>query len=193
MTRCTLTAALLLIAIGLPHAASADTVPVPPVPSDLQPPAGKKAFLIGHAYGTQNYLCLPSANGIAWTLFGPQATLFSDGGEQLITHFLSPNPDQNGTPRATWLHSKDSSSVWGFATKIYTESDYVAAGAIPWLLLEVVGRQYGPQWGDRLIAATHIQRVNTAGGVAPSTGCAVAADIGKRALMPYTTDYVFYR
>jgi len=193
MKTVTLTAALLLIALGWPRAAAADTVPVPPFPSDLQPPAGRKAFLIGHAYGTQNYVCLPSATSVAWTLFGPQATLFENDGEQLITHFLSPNPDEAGTPRATWLHSKDSSTVWAFATKIYTDADYVAPGAIPWLLLEVRGRQYGPQWGDRLLAATHIQRVNTAGGVAPGAGCASVADIGKKALVPYTTDYVFYR
>jgi hypothetical protein len=163
------------------------------VPPDLEVPAEKKAFLIGHAYGTQNYLCLPSTTGVAWTLFGPQATLFSDDGSQLITHFLSPNPEENGTPRATWQHSKDTSSVWAKATAISTDSYYVAPGAIPWLKLEVVGRQYGPQWGDRLITATHIHRVNTAGGVAPASGCAVVADIGKKALMPYETDYIFYR
>jgi hypothetical protein len=39
---------------------------------------------------------------------------------------------------------------------------------------------------------TFIQRVNTAGGVAPVTGCRAAKDVGKRALVPYTTDYVFY-
>jgi len=194
MKRLTLAAALLLpLSIAMPAFAAADQVTPPPVPGDLNPPAGKKAFLIGHAHGTQNYVCLPSASGVAWTLFGPQATLFEDDGEQVITHFLSRNPDENDTPRATWLHSKDSSTVWAFATKIYTETDYVAPGAIPWLLLEVRGRQYGPQWGDRLLSATHIQRVNTALGVAPSTGCAVAADLGKKALTPYQADYVFYR
>ena len=186
------TALSLPLSIAVPAVAAADIVP-PPVPTDLNVPAGKKAFLIGHAYGTQDYVCLPAATGVAWTLFGPQATLFSEDGEQLITHFLSPNPEENGTPRATWLHSKDSSSVWAVATAIYTLPDYVAPGAISWLKLEVRGRQYGPQWGDRLLSATHIQRVNTAGGVAPGAGCAVVNDLGKKALVPYTTDYVFYR
>jgi Protein of unknown function (DUF3455) len=194
MKTLTLAAALSLpLSIAVPAFAAADHVTPPPVPSDLNVPAGKKAFLIGHAHGTQNYSCLPSATGVAWTLFGPQATLFSEDGDQLITHFLSPNPEESGTPRATWQHSKDSSSVWAVATAIYTQPDYVAPGAIPWLKLQVVGRQFGPQWGDRLLSATHIQRVNTAGGIAPSTGCAVAADIGKKALVPYETDYVFYR
>ena len=193
MKTVTLTAALLLIALGWPRAAAADTVPVPPFPSDLQPPAGRKAFLIGHAYGTQNYVCLPSATSVAWTLFGPQATLFENDGEQLITHFLSPNPDEAGTPRATWLHSKDSSTVWAFATKIYTDADYVAPGAIPWLLLRVVGHEEGPTGGATLSGAIYIQRVNTAGGAAPAAGCKTAQDVGKRALVPYTADYVFHR
>jgi hypothetical protein len=39
-----------------------------------------------------------------------------------------------------------------------------------------------------------VQRVNTSGGIAPAAdGCARAADIGRRALVPYTADYVFYR
>jgi hypothetical protein len=29
-------------------------------------------------------------------LFGPQATLFNDDGMQIITHFLSPNPEEGG-------------------------------------------------------------------------------------------------
>jgi hypothetical protein len=44
-----------------------------------------------------------------------------------------------------------------------------------------------------LTATTFIQRVNTSGGVAPSTGCAASTDVGKQAFVPYTTDYYFYR
>ena len=70
--------------------------------------AGHEAFLVGHASGAQNYVCLPDGSGFAWTLFGPQATLFDDGGAQIATHFLSPNPDENGAARPTWL-----SLLWG--------------------------------------------------------------------------------
>jgi hypothetical protein len=42
------------------------------------------------------------------------------------------------------------------------------------------------------VATTYIQRVNTVGGIAPRTGCAVAADAGKQAFVPYTADYFFY-
>jgi hypothetical protein len=74
-----------------------------------------------------------------------------------------------------------------------SDSNYVAPGAIPWLLLRVVGKADGPLDGSKMTRTTFIQRVNTAGGVAPATGCQTTVDIGKRALVPYTTDYVFYR
>ena len=43
-----------------------------------------------------------------------------------------------------------------------------------------------------LSETTFIQRLNTVGGLAPETGCAVATDVGSRAFMPYTADYFFY-
>jgi len=181
------------LTIAGPGVARAQTITPPPVPANLEVEAGHNAFQIGHAYGTQNYLCLPSGKHYAWTLFGPQATLFDDDGEQQITHFLSPNPDESGTPRATWQHSRDSSSAWAFAIQTSTDPAFVAAGAIPWLLLRVVGAEPGPTGGARLARTTFIQRVNTAAGVAPATGCNAPNDVGKRALVPYTTDYVFYR
>jgi hypothetical protein len=155
-------------------------------------PAGNTAFLKGFAVGTQNYICLSSGAGIAWTFFGPQATLFDDDDKQVITHFLSANPDENGTPRPTWQHSKDTSTVWAMVAPFSTPV-VVTPGAIPWLLLQVVGDQDGPTGGHKLTTTTFIHRVNTAGGVAPATGCTVATDVGKKALVPYTTDYFFYK
>jgi len=43
-----------------------------------------------------------------------------------------------------------------------------------------------------LTATTFIHRLNTSGGVAPSTGC-TASDVGKKAFVPDTADYFFYR
>jgi Protein of unknown function (DUF3455) len=176
----------------LPSAYAADIVP-PLVPPELQVPAGNQAFLEGHAVGTQNYICLPAGAGTAWTLFGPQATLFNDHDQQIITHFLSPNPDESGTARPTWQHSWDTSSVWAMATASSSDPDFVESGAIPWLLLQVVGADAGPTGGDRLTRTTFIQRLNTSGGIAPSTGCTQAADVGQRAFVPYTADYLFYK
>jgi len=181
-----------VLTIALPHPARAQVTP-PPVPGNLQVDPGHQAFLIGHAYGTQNYVCLPSGTGFSWILYGPQATLFDEDGDQQITHFLSPNPDEGGTLRATWQHSRDSSRVWALAIQTSTDPMFVAPGAIPWLKLQVVGVENGPTGGLKLSRTTFIQRVNTAGGSAPAAGCAAAGDVGKKALVPYTTDYVFYR
>src|SRR5262245_11878384 len=70
---------------------------VPPVPIEIQVPAGNAAFLWGHAIGTQNYICQGSSSGFSWRFLAPQATLFSvtpgNGNyRQIATHFLSPNP-----------------------------------------------------------------------------------------------------
>jgi hypothetical protein len=58
-------------------------------------------------------------------------------------------------------------------------------------LLQVTGTQDGPTGGRALAATTFIQRLNTSGGTAPSTGC-TPSDVGKRAFVPYTADYFFY-
>ena len=41
------------------------------------------------------------------------------------------------------------------------------------------------------VAPALIQRINTSGGGAPSTGCRQPTDAGAVALVPYSTDYVF--
>jgi hypothetical protein len=112
---------------------------------------------------------------------------------QQITHFLSANPSENGTLRPTWQHSGDSSIAWAAAIQSSTDANFVAPGAIPWLLLQVAGAQYGPALGHKLTYTTYIQRVNTAGGVPPGDGCTIATDVGKKALVPYAADYFFYR
>ena len=45
----------------------------------------------------------------------------------------------------------------------------------------------------KLTKTTFIQRSNTAGGLAPSSGCSSQADIGREAFVPYKADYFFYR
>jgi hypothetical protein len=168
-------------------------VPVPNVPANLTVPEGFTPFLLGHATGTQNYMCLPATKGFAWTLFGPQATLFDSGGAQLSTHFLSANPIEGGTLRATWQDSQDTSLAWAMAIANSTDPAYVAPGAVPWLLLRVVGAELGPNLGARLFDAKYVHRVNTVGGVAPAAGCGHKKDIGARVFVPYTTDYIFYK
>ena len=208
------TALAVAFTIPLSQPAYADQVTPPRVPPNLEVPAGNRVFLEGHGVGTQNYVCAPSASsssGFAYALFTPEATLFRED-EQVTSHFFSPNPFEantnptlvaHGPIRATWRHSQDSSTVWGkvrprdpaIAGDLGDSSSdpaFVAKGAVAWLKLTVVGAQDGPGGGDTLTKTTFIQRVNTSGGVAPSTGCASFSDVGNQAFVPYTADYIFY-
>ena len=188
------TALAVVSLVSLLQPAYAHDVTPPPVPANIQVPARSKLFFVGHAVGTQNYVCLPAGTGVKFTLFTPQATLFHDR-EQATTHYFSPNPAEGGTVRATWQHSKDTSTVWGKVADGNSSADpaFVAPDAIPWLLVTVVGAQAGPTGGDKLAGTTFIQRLNTAGGVAPATGCTSLTDVGNKAFVPYTADYFFYK
>jgi uncharacterized protein DUF3455 len=179
----------------------------PPVPVKLEVPAGNTLFLKGEAKGTQNYVCLPSAEsktGVAFKLFTPQATLFlplnftgNDFTHQIITHFFSPNPDpsDNNAIRATWQSSSDTSAVWAATVPdgISNDPNFVKPGAVAWLLLEKKGTQRGPTGGEDLSQTTFVQRLNTSGGLAPTTGCSLPEHIGATAFVPYTADYFFYK
>jgi hypothetical protein len=191
------TALAATLTFSLPRPARASHVTPPGVPDKIQVPAGSKAFLVGHGVGTQNYICLPSGGGFKFVLFTPQATLFGDNDKQVITHYFSPNPIEDGTIRATWQDSHDTSTVWAFATPATTatnstDPDFVKPDAVAWLKLTVVGSQSGPIGSNELGPTTFIQRVNTSGGLAPAEDCASSMDVGKQAFVPYTADYIFY-
>ena len=181
--------------IALPQAAHAQQLTPPSVPGKLQPLEGNEVFLIGHAFGTQDYVCAASGSGVAFVLTTPEAVLFDNPARRVINHFFSPNPVEGGTIRATWQSTRDSSVFWGkldkFAT-FQTDPDFVAQDAIAWLLLSQAGVLEGSGNGDNLAAATFVQRVNTVGGLAPSIGCNSPADIGHTAFVPYEADYVFF-
>jgi hypothetical protein len=195
-------------AFGTVTTAAAQNVTVPPTPTDITVPAGNTAFLVGHAQGTQGYVCLPDPNtgGNSWTINAarPEATLFTKifGQDvQIITHFASidANPNQNATlpvskgGNATWQSSFDTSKVWAKAVGTVKAGDDPAScpnsGAIPCLLLQSIGNQQGPAGGKFLADVTFVQRLNTKGGAAPTTACTV----GQTQLQGYSADYFFYR
>jgi hypothetical protein len=89
------TALAMAFTAALSQPAFAGQVTPPSVPADIEVPAWNKAFLVGHADGTQNYVCRPSAaspSGVGYVLFTPQATLFNDDDRQLITTSSAPTP-----------------------------------------------------------------------------------------------------
>jgi hypothetical protein len=202
-------------AFSLPQLARAEPIYVGNVPANIRVPEGNHPFLVGHATGTQNYVCAPSASsptGVAYALFTPEATLFTDDFKQLTTHFFSPSPSEtNANPavvaagpiRATWQHSRDTSTVWGKVRPAdpavpgdlgdsSTDPNFVAMGAIAWLKVTATATAAGPTGGNTLKKTTFIQRLNTAGGVPPSIGCTAPTDVGHQAFVPYKADYFFY-
>jgi hypothetical protein len=171
-------AAALALAALAPGLAMANPVPPPSVPPAIQVPAGNMAFLLGHATGTQNYTCQAQGAGFAWTFVAPSATLLDDKGKEIAIHFAGP----------TWQAVPDGSTVVGSKLAGVT----VDATAIPWLLLQAKSTAPGPDGGDRLVPTTYIQRINTTGGLAPTSGCD-ANSVGSTADVPYTADYYFYQ
>ncbi len=165
------------VVVGLGGAMQAEERVIPPnVPGNLEV-TGFKPFLKGHAFGTQNYICAPAGtpSGVDWLFIGPQATLFNEDLEQIVTHVFSRNPSKANAIQATWQHSRDSSAVWATRRDGSLDAKYVAPGAIEWLVLDVSGTQLGPTTGDKLAHTAVIQRVNTQGGVKPpSTECTPA-------------------
>src|SRR5437667_2862526 len=190
-------------AFGTVTLAAAQVTP-PPVPDKIAVPVGNSAYLVGHAFGSQGYTCLPtSTGGTAWNPTArPEATLFTDlfGQQfQIITHFQSIN--ENPRPgvivplsgNATWQGSLDSSRVWMVKVNgIDAGSDPARcpnSGSIQCLLLQSVGNKKGATGGNLLADTTFIQRLNTSGGAVPTSVCTV----GQTQLVPYTADYFFFR
>jgi hypothetical protein len=186
--------------------AAAQVTP-PPVPDTIAVPAGNSAYLVGHAFGSQGYTCLPTSTGdAAWNPTArPEATLFTDlfGHQfQIITHFqsINANPKPGVTVplsgNVTWQGSLDSSRVWmvkNSANSAIDPSPEIAScpntGSIQCVLLRSVGNAKGPTGGNLLFKTTFIQRLNTNGGAVPTSACTV----GQTQLVPYTADYFFYR
>jgi hypothetical protein len=173
-------------------AQAAERIARPSVPSTIEVDPGFDPFLVGHAIGTQNYICVArAAGGIDWLPIGPQATVFDTALNQIMTHFQSKNPLQDDAIQATWL-SKDTSAAWAVRFQGSTDPNYVAPDAIEWLLLHVTGTQVGPTGGTKLTPAVFIQRVNTVGGLKPSAADCTIVNVTRK-LVSYEADYYFYR
>jgi hypothetical protein len=154
-------------AVVAPNAALADA---------LKPDAAQRAVLSHHARGVQIYRCDAADGGFKWAFVAPQAELFANAQSQTTagTHGAGP-----------FWQSQDGSKVVG---KVKSRADAPTAGAIPWLLLTTTPEGVA----GKLAGVTHIQRINTVGGVAPAQGCSGAAEVGQQARVPYTADYVYF-
>jgi len=146
------------------------------IPASLQAPAGDVLVTTAHAKGVQIYECRApkDAQGkFEWVFTGPEAELADAQGKRVGTHYAGPH----------W-EALDGSKVVG---AVLQKADAPDANAIPWLLLGA--KSVGPEGTFSRVNA--IQRVNTAGGKAPSAPCA-AANAGEIARVAYTADYHLY-
>ena len=144
------------------------------VPDLIKPPAGEELLLIARARGFQIYVCrLNDVGQPAWVLKAPEALLYDEQGNVLGNHFGGP----------TWKHN-DGSEISG---KMAAKVDAPDANTIPWLLINVTDHS-----GSGVFSrVTTIQRVHTAGGLTPISGC-TSADLEKEFKSSYTADYYFY-
>lgn len=148
----------------------------PPVAAALAAPAGASPALHAHAEGAQIYKCTAAtgAGAATWQLKAPDATLYDATGARSGTHGAGP----------VWT-SSDGSSVRG--AKV-AEVAAPVPGAIPWLLLRASSASGAGVLGN----VTYVQRLNTAGGVAPAGGCDKTT-VGTEVRVRYTAEYYFYR
>jgi Protein of unknown function (DUF3455) len=151
-------------------AAGCASAPFVPTPSVLEPPSTATALMVVPARGVQIYECRVQKSGAEWTFVAPEAELFDSKGRQIGSHGAGPN----------WQAS-DGSRIVG---TVQARADAPSAGAIPWLLLS--SKSSGPL--GSFSPVTHVQRVNTVGGMAPSGPCTP----GAKARVAYTADYVFF-
>ena len=149
----------------------------PVVPSDIAAPTDVRLALHDRGIGMQIYACLATGDAGAptysWVFRSPDALLFDMSWTPVASHGAGPS----------WT-STDGSVV---EAREIARVDAPRAGAIPWLLLKELSTT-GP---GVFAEIAFVQRVNTAGGVAPTSGCD-ASNVNTLARVPYAADYYFY-
>jgi hypothetical protein len=163
---------------SLSGAASAQGTPASAaaIPDTLEPPADSVLLFALEARGVQIYACEADPNdttAFVWTFKAPEAELLNERGEVVGSHFAGP----------TW-QGQDGSGVIGAVLERATAPD---VGAIPWLLLEAKDHEGSGAFST----ITHIQRLDTVGGVAPTEGCD-EAHAGEEVRAPYQATYAFF-
>ena len=147
------------------------------LPAAVQVPAGHRVVLETVGAGDITYECRDKANAAGqfeWVFAGPAATLNDRQGRSIGRYF---------GPPATWAAS-DGSAITGTQLAVAPAGD----GNIPLQLVKA-----NPATGQGAMSGiSHIQRVATRGGVAPAMTCD-AAGKGKREIVKYQADYIFWK
>jgi hypothetical protein len=146
------------------------------IPANLVVPPGHVLFMQSEARGVQIYTCQARADSpgvFEWVFRAPEAELMNSRAELIGQHYAGP----------TW-EGHDGSKVVGMAL---ANASSPSPGAIPWLLLQA----RSTEGAGIFSTVSYIQRLNTAGGQAPTDGCDSARG-GQEARVDYTATYTFY-
>ena len=176
----TLAAVALLAACAAPMDKMPTSIPMfsqAALPAAVQVPSGHRVAMETVGVGQITYECREKANmagQFEWVFAGPEAALQDRKGRAVGRYF---------GPPATWALN-DGSALTGTQLAVAP----AAAGSIPLQLVKA-----NPATGSgALVGVTHIQRVDTRGGVAPALPCGMA-DKGKREVVQYRADYIFWK
>lgn len=159
-----------LFVLGL-SVGSAAAGPLPAEVSAAIATPGLAIATVLHAEGAQVYECRAASEGkLAWRAREPIATLVFEG-STVGRHYAGPRWEYVD---GTIVHAKLASSAPG-----------ASQDDIPWLKLDVVDQS----GNGKFSGVTHVERVNTRGGVARGP----CDEAGAFLSVPYSADYVFLR
>ncbi len=142
-------------------------------------PPGETNKVSFHVYAVGFQIYTNDSTTFAWGLYAPEAVLFDADGNPVGIHYAY-GYNSAGAPIPAW-ETESGSLVVG--ARIASAPG--GTGNIQWLLLQAVHTE-GP---GVLESTTYIQRVSTAGGVAPP----IVSLPGQTVRVPYTAEYFFYR
>ena len=139
------------------------------IPAELRVEAGYQRVLESIGRGVQIYDCVDAA----WKFREPAAAIFDkQSGEVTAIHYVGP----------TWESIRDGSKVVA-AVKARRDAPNPQTD-IQWLLLQATTNSGPGVFAD----VKFIQRLDTAGGVAPTGACTT----GQSVSVPYKATYVFW-
>jgi Protein of unknown function (DUF3455) len=147
------------------------------IPDALNVPDAGVLVLKARGEGVQIYQCKATsdaAGAFEWVFEAPEADLVNDSGQRIGKHYGGP----------TW-EANDGSKVIG---QLQQHVDASGPSAIPWLLLKAKSTPGTGIFKD----VSYIQRLDTEGGRAPSSGCD-SQNAGAEARIHYAANYYFYR
>ncbi len=151
-----------------------DAGPEAKAPAELRPPAGNHIVIILGGSGEQVYQCSSTDGSFHWVAKGPQARLYNGNDKLMGKHYPGP----------TWEY-EDGSRVVG---EVVAQSPALVPNSVPQLLLRAKSSSDTGMFAH----ISYVQRLRSAGGVAPLEPCNAAAEGVVRSSL-YSAQYVFFR